>query len=241
MMKTLAFTLGTLVLTSSGCGSDENVSKGTVNMAQAKSTVTAAAGMKGAADSKDGAKMASAAISLNGASANLVTPSAGKALTVEDPVQVAAAEMAAGSPACDDKKCVFSNYGVGGQSMNGQFEYADEADGKRVKWDLTIKAANIGGAGQGQAVAGNFDYKGAGNILVSGAKLEGTSTVTASFSGMSMGQNVKGGFETLVKYKAIVLTGGQATGGSLYAKSTSEGSSGGQSGSQSYEGTVEFK
>lgn len=241
MMKKLALTLGTLVLTQAGCGSDENVAKGNVNMQGAKSTVTAAAGMKGATDGKDGAKMANAAMAINNASANLVTPAAGKALTVEDPVQIAAAEMAAGSPACDDKKCVFSNYGVGGQSMNGKFEYADEGDGKRVKWDLTVKAANIGGAAPGVSVTGGLEYTGSGDILVSATKLEGTSTTKSNFSGMAQGQNVKSSSETLVKYKAVVLTNGQATGGSLYAKWKAEGSSGGQSGGQAYEGTIEFK
>ena len=43
-----------------------------------------------------------------------------------------------------------------------------------------------------------------------------------------------------MKYTAVTIANGQPTGGSVYAKTTSFGSSGGQSAAQAYEGTLEF-
>jgi hypothetical protein len=126
-----------------------------------------------------------------------------------------------------------------GMTLNGTVNVsAGSGDAKNVKWDLTMKGSGLTGGAGG---LGNLDYTGKGDIQVSTTSLSGQVTSKASVSGSQGGQSFTGGSESIVKYNAVTIANGQPTGGSVYAKTTSFGSSGGQSAAQAWEGTLEFK
>jgi hypothetical protein len=242
----LAGALALFSVVAAGCGDDENVQKGTVNMAQARNSVTQASTLRAHVEANDGNKIANGVQTLNASASNIVTPAAGKALTVEsdDPVMaVVQAQMAAGSPECGPSSCKFNNFNVGGYALAGDINWTAAGDGKRIKWDLTMKASSAaaGAAGVPAIAPFSLDYSGKGDITVSATKLDGSFSTKATFATMAQGQSASGGWEATVKYNGVALTNGQPTGGTLYAKWKAYGSSGGQSSEQAYEGTVDFK
>ncbi len=230
------------MLSIGGCGGGDDqpaAMKGTVNASQARSTVTNAVGLRSAADSMNGANVASSALAFNASTQAIVAPAApgAKALTVADIESIMQAQTQGGTQMCTATACTFKDYNTGGYTLNGNLNVAAAGDGKKLTWDLTMKGS---GAGVPAASGFSFDYNGKGDITISATSLAGTVTTKTTTSGSAQGQSFSGGSESYVRFDAVVLSNGMATGGSLYARMTTTGQSGGQSASQSYEGTHSF-
>ena len=241
-MNRPAWVLGLVLVGGSavaGCGGDDGpkAMPGTVNTTLARSSVQQSVMVRTAADSMNGGAVASAVMALNSSASGMVQPKAGTAgaLLNADIEQTAQAQSTAGVT-CDASGCKYTNYMAGGSTLNGTVNVSPgTGDLKNVKWDLTIKNNGLGGTG-GFA----FDYTGSGDIQVSNTSLSGEVRAKSSISGTQGGQNIQGGSDSLVRYTAVTIASGQPTGGTMYAKTTSYGSSGGQSAAQAYEGTLEF-
>jgi hypothetical protein len=243
-MKRPAWVLGLVLVGGSGvaavgCGGDDGpkAMPGMVNTTIARSSVQQSVMVRTAADSMNGAAVASAVMALNGSASGMVQPKTGTAgaLLNAEVEQTAQAQSTAGVT-CDANGCKYTNYMAGGSTLNGTVNVsAGSGDAKNVKWDLTIKNNGLGGTG-GFA----FDYTGSGDIQVSATSLAGEVRAKSSISGSQGGQSIQGGSDSLLRYTAVTIANGQPTGGTLYAKTTSYGSSGGQSAAQAYEGTLEF-
>jgi hypothetical protein len=239
-MNRPGWVLGLVLVSGSaiGCGGDDGpkAMPGTVNAPLARTSVQQSLMVRMAADSMNGAGVASAVMALNGSASGMVSPqsSAAGALLNSDVEQTAQAQTT--GVTCDASGCKYNNYMTGGSTLNGTVNVsAGSGDAKNVKWDLTIKnnGATAGGFG--------FDYTGKGDIQVALTSLAGEVTTKTSVAGTQGGQSFQGGSESLVRFNAVTIASGQPTGGSVYAKTTSFGSSGGQSAAQAYEGTLEFK
>jgi hypothetical protein len=136
---------------------------------------------------------------------------------------------------CDASGCKYTNYMVGGTTFNGNVTVsAGGGDLKNVKWDLTMKQSSLNTGGLG------FDYTGTGDIQVSLTSLSGQIISKSTFGGSQDGQSFSANSESVVKYTAVTIANGQPTGGSVYAKTTSFASSGGQSAAEAYDGTLDF-
>jgi hypothetical protein len=232
-----SWVLGVCLVVGACGGNDEPAAmKGTVNTPLAKSSVQQSLMVRMAADSMNGPAVASAVMALNGSASGIVqpsTPTAG-ALTSADIEQVAQAQT--GSQMCDASGCKYDRYSTGGYTIDGTVTVgAPSGEAKNIKWDLTIKNAGTGTLG-----GFGFDYTGKGDINVSTTSLAGEVHTKSTVAGSQNGQSFTGGSDTTVKYMAVVITSGNPTGGSLYAKTVSFGSSGGQSATQAYEGTLSF-
>lgn len=230
-----------LMVGAAGCGGGDDgpaAMPGMVNATQARSSVTAAVGLRTATEGMMGASVAASAMSFNASTTNIVTAkTGGQALTaalLAADLELVAQAQTSGTQMCTASKCTFDKFVSGTTTLDGTVEFAPSGESKSIKWNLTMK-------GTGPAVGGlSYDYNGKGDILISATSLGGTVTTVTSGSTSAGGQAVTFNAESFVRFESVVLSGGTPTSGSLYAKSTSSGSSGGQTGATAYEGTYKF-
>jgi hypothetical protein len=234
--------LGVLAVQLLACGGGEDsgppAMKGTVNAAQARSTVNNAVTLRSSVEAMNGANVASAAIAFNASTNGIVTPSSGQvpsALVAE--IETLMQAQMSGSQMCTATGCKFDNYSVNGQTtINGTVDASTSGDAKKIKWDLTMKGSGLSGG----AATLSYDYNGKGDITISATSLTGEVTTKMVASGSQGGQTFSSTSESLARFQSVVLANGMPTGGSIYAKMTATGMSGGQSGAQAWEGTHNF-
>jgi hypothetical protein len=219
-----------------GCGNDDvKAMPGTMNSSIARSSVQQSVMVRTAADAMNGSALASAVRSLNTSAGAIVSPQASTtgALLNSDVEQTAQAQTT--GVTCDASGCKYTDYMANGMTFNGNVTVSPgSGDLKNVKWDLSMKQSALSTPGFG------FDYTGKGDIQVSLTSLSGEIISKSTIAGNQNGQSFSGGSESVVKYTAVTIASGQPTGGSVYAKTTSFGSSGGQSAAQAWDGTLEF-
>lgn len=224
----------------SACGGGEDAAMpGTVSSVQAQSAVSGSVMLRSAVDTMEGAQIAAAVLQVNASTSGIVTPQGAgttKGLTSEN-VETVTQAQTSGMQSCTAAGCTFTDYSTGGSTLNGRVDVADAGDGaKSIKWDLTIEGSGLGAAAGGFG----FNYNAKGDVTVSMTALNGEVHTVATVSGSNQGQSYEGGYTADVRYQSIVLSNGKPTGGSIWAKVTSTGSSGGQTQSQAYEGTHTF-
>lgn len=226
-----------LMVGAAACGSEDDgpaAMPGMVNAAQAKNSVTAAVGLRSATEAMMGPTVASSAMAFNASTTNIVTAKTGaRVLTAALLGGLETVAQTSGTQMCTASKCTFDKFVSGATTLDGTVEFTPSGEGKAIKWNLTMK-------GTGPSVGLNYDYNGKGDITISATSLSGAVTTVASGSSAAGGQTVTFNSESFVRFDQVVLTGGNPTAGSLYAKSTSSGSSGGQTGATAYEGTHKF-
>ena len=221
-----------------GCGGDDGpkAMPGTMNSSIARSSVQMSVMVRTAADSMNGSALAIAVRALNTSAGAIVSrPQASTtgALLNSDVEQTAQAQTT--GVTCDASGCTYTNYVAGGTTFNGNVTVSPgSGDLKNVKWDLTMKQSGLVTDGF------DFDNTGKGDIQVSLTSLSGEIVSKSTFGGSQGGQSFSSNTESVVKYTAVTIANGQPTGGSVYAKTTSFASSGGQSAAEAYDGTLEF-
>ena len=221
-----------------GCGGDDGpkAMPGTMNSSLARSSVQQSVMVRTAADSMNGSALAGAVMSLNTSASAIVSGPDGSttgALLNSDVEQTAQAQTA--GVTCDASGCKYTNFMVGSTALNGNVAVSPgSGDLKNVKWDLTMKQTAFNTDGF------SLDYTGKGDIQVSLTSLSGQVTTKSTFGSSQSSQSFSGSTESVVRYTAVTIANGQPTGGSVYAKSTTFASSGGQSAAQAWDGTLEF-
>jgi hypothetical protein len=219
-----------------GCGDDgPKAMPGTMNSSIARISVQQSVMVRTAADAMNGSALASAVRSLNTSAGAIVSPQASTtgALLNSDVEQTAQAQTT--GVTCDASGCKYTDYTAGGMTFNGNVTVSPgSGDLKNVKWDLTMKQTGLTTGGLA------FDYTGKGDIQVSLTSLSGEIISKSTFAGSQGSQSFSSNTESVVKYTAVTIANGQPTGGSVYAKTTSFASSGGQSAAQAWDGTLEF-
>jgi hypothetical protein len=220
-----------------GCGGDDGpkAMPGTMNSSIARSSVQQSLMVRTAADSMNGSALASAVRSLNTLAGAIVSPQASTtgALLNSDVEQTAQAQTTGAT--CDASGCKYTNFMAGGTTFNGNVTVSPgSGDLKNVKWDLTMKQSSPSTGGL------TFDNTGKGDIQVSLTSLSGEIISKSTFAASQSSQSFSSDTESVVKYTAVIIANGQPTGGSVYAKTTSFASSGGQSAAQAWDGTLEF-
>jgi hypothetical protein len=243
-MKVLALALvGSLSVV--GCGGEEESSgppamAGKTNPAGARAVVMQTAGIQTALMRMDGASLSGNvnSIAISGAQ-QIVTPQVGAALVVLQQAQTTTPGTS-GSVNCDMAGCTYNMFMAGGFTYNGSIKSADDAGGKKVTADLTIKGM-VTAPGSG---AQSIDWKITGAVTVSATAINGSlqSSGTGTISGiMQPGapSSLSYTYFNQVKYNNVTLSGSMATGGSIYAKWAITVANVPQ-GSQAWEGTVTF-
>jgi hypothetical protein len=207
-----------------GCGGD-NASAGpparagTVNRTGAKSVLMQTVAMQAALEAHDGASLSGQvnSVAISGAQ-QMVSPAAVvKALTVLSQAQTATGTS--GTVNCDSAGCTYDKFMVSGFTYNGSITSADAGGGaKKVTANLTMKGS-IASGGPSQTI----DWTITGNTTISATSVDGFFQSTGS--GTLSGLNTPGAPSSIsytyfnqVKYQAVALASGNATGGSMYGK-----------------------
>jgi len=232
-------TLGLVLGMVAACSSDDSAAnKGTADPAGAAAVVMQTTAMQTSAKNMDGTTLSANVqqVSISGAQ-QIVKPTMGITVPALPPFQVEPGAVApAAAPdgvTCDASGCTYTNYMAGGYTYDGSIKStADGSGGYQIVADLTLK-----GSMAGQAI----DWTIKGDVTVTATSIKGQlgSDGTGTVMG-GPGGSISYKYSNLVKYNDVVLTEGKATGGSIYAKWAVE-VTGVPQGSQSWEGTVEFK
>lgn len=225
-----------------GVSEGPSVAKGTADVAAMNSSAVQADNLNKALVSGSGEAVAGSALSLSSAGMTSVKGGAGQALMVSQALSAMEATGTTGTKTCTASGCVFDKFGNGGFTMTGSVTATDGAAGaKVVVWDLdgTLDASATNST-SGGATDVKFVYNWKGNITVSATSIVGAAGGTWKGSGSQGGQSFTFDYGSLIKFNAVVLTNGCATGGTITAKWWLVAKSGGQDSTQGAEGSHTF-
>jgi hypothetical protein len=220
-----------------GGGSGPAAKPGTVNMAGAVNVTQTTASLVTSLNSGDGATMSSTAVALGMSGAQqIVSPPAGSGAAVIHSAQTIAGS-GGGTAECDATGCVYNNYkdstGTNAVTMNGKIKATASGEVTTLDMDVDFDLDQ-------QGMPAHFDLT--GSLDISAAMIDGEMNCigTAKFNAGT--QNITYNWYNELKYNAVTLSNGTATGGSLYAKwgITLSGVAGAEQANQVYDGTVTF-